>query len=307
MFEKLKNRYTIKGKVVMDTGLHIGSGEDSFETDALVIKDAYGKPYIPGSSFKGILRSTVERIVPNLDGFRTCALVKNADVFSIDAGLKDDLNKNNVSENLETAFETNRFPLSNEVTITKMNESKWMIIDKGKGEIYIAQEEDKKLSIKPLCDTCKLFGSLDIASKIKIPDLYVSEPWIESFEIRDGVSIDRDTETAAEGAKFDYEVVPSQTEFDFVMICENLDERDKGILAIGLQEMQSGMVSIGGNKSRGLGAFHLEMEKKVAYLDFENEESLRKYITSHKPDEKEIAEFFEEGLKTFLKGGEDDA
>jgi CRISPR/Cas system CSM-associated protein Csm3 (group 7 of RAMP superfamily) len=40
MFEKLKNRYIIKGKVVMDTGLHIGSGDDSFETDALVIKDS---------------------------------------------------------------------------------------------------------------------------------------------------------------------------------------------------------------------------------------------------------------------------
>ena len=41
MFEKLENRYVIKGKVVMDTALHIGSGEDSFETNALVIKDAY--------------------------------------------------------------------------------------------------------------------------------------------------------------------------------------------------------------------------------------------------------------------------
>ena len=263
MFEKLKSRYVINGKVVMDTGLHIGSGEDSFETDALVIKDAYGKPYIPGSSFKGILRSTVERIVPNLDGYRTCALIKGA----------------------------------NCVTVNEAKKEQFKARLKG-------DEEGDPLDL--ICDACKLFGSTAVASKIKIPDLYVSEPWVESFEKRDGVGIDRDTETAAEGAKFDYEVVPSQTEFDFVMICENLDERDKFLLAIGLAEMQSGMVSLGGNKSRGLGAFRLVIEE-VAHLDFENKESLVKYLTSQELKKIEPAEFIKEGLKTFLKGGEHDA
>lgn len=112
MFEKLKNRYVLKGRVILDAALHIGSGQSSFEIDALVIKDAHGKPYIPGSSFKGILRSTVERIVPNLDGFRTCALIKNANQFSIDAGFEDDLNKDNISERLEEVFKTNGFSLS---------------------------------------------------------------------------------------------------------------------------------------------------------------------------------------------------
>ena len=159
-----------------------------------------------------------------------------------------------------------------------------------------------------------MFGSLDIASKIKIPDLYVSEPWIESFEIRDGVGIDRDTETAVEGAKFDYEVVPSQTEFDFVMICENLDDRDKFLLAIGLREMQSeremksGMVSLGGNKSRGLGAFHLEMEKgDVSLLDFEDPESFKAYLKEGKLKTIDPGNFITESIEPFIKGGEHDA
>ena len=263
MFDKLKDRFTIKGNVVMDTGLHVGSGEDSFETDALVIKDAYGKPYIPGSSFKGVLRSTVERIVPNLEGFRTCALVKG----------------------------------TNCVTVNEAKKEQFKARLKG-------DEEGNPLDL--ICDTCKLFGSTAIASKIKIHDLYVSEPWVESFEKRDGVGIDRDTETAAEGAKFDYEVVPSQTEFDFVMICENLDDRDKFLLAIGLREMQSEVAYLGGNRSRGLGAFRLIIEE-VAHLDFENNESLVKYLTSQELKKIEPAEFIKESLKTFLKGGEDDA
>ncbi len=263
MFEKLKNRYVIKGKVVMDTALHIGSGEDSFETDALVIKDAYGKPYIPGSSFKGILRSTVERMVPNLDGFKTCALIKDADCATVNENKRDHFKK------------------------------------RLKGE-----EQGNPIDL--ICDTCKLFGSTVVASKIKSPDLYVSEPWVGLFEKRDGVGIDRDTETTAEGAKFDYEVVPSQTEFDFEMVCENLDERDKFLLTIGLREMQSGVISLGGNRSRGLGAFRLMIDE-VSFLNFEDEKSFMEYLASQKLEKIKPVNFIKESIKNLLKGGEHNA
>lgn len=263
MFEKLENRYIIKGKVITDTGLHIGSGGDSFEIDALVIKDAYEKPYVPGSSFKGILRSTTERIVPNL-GFKTCALIEGADCAT-------------VSE-------------------AKMKQFK----ERLKGD-----KEGDPLAL--ICDTCKLFGSTVTASKIKIPDLYVSEPWVGLFEKRDGVGIDRDTETAAEGAKYDYEVVPSKTEFDFKMICENVDERDKFILAIGLREMQAGIVSLGGNRSRGLGAFRLMIDN-VFFLDFKDRKSFMNYLAHQKLEEIDPKEFIKEIIKSFSQqGGECDA
>ncbi len=260
MFERLKNRYLLKGIVILDTALHIGSGQSSFETDALVIKDAHEKPYIPGSSFKGALRSTVERLVPNIAGLRTCALIKDADCAT--------------------------------VNVEKMDQFKRRLNGEEKGD-----------PIELICDTCKLFGSTAIASKVKIPDLYVSEPYIGIFERRDGVGIDRDTETAAEGAKFDYEVVPSQTGFGFEMICENLDKRDKFFLALGLREMQSGTVSLGGNTSRGLGAFRLVINE-VECLDFEDKKSLVDYLISQKLIKIEPAVFIKESLKTFLEGGE---
>lgn len=263
MFERLKNRYILKGKVVLDTALHIGSGQSSFETDAHFIKDAHGKPYIPGSSFKGVLRSTVERIAPTISSLKTCSLVDEADCATV--------NKK------------------------KTDQFKARLKGNEKGDPF-----------ELICDTCKLFGSTVVASKVKIPDLYISEPYIEIFEKRDGVGIDRDTETAAEGAKFDYEVVPSQTEFDFEMIGENLDIRDKFLLALGLGEMQSGIVSLGGNRSRGLGAFKLVIDE-VSHLNFENKNSLVKYLTSQKLDEMKAEDFIKESLKDFLKGGADNA
>jgi len=60
---KFKGKYIIKCCLELLTGLHIGKGQNSLEigcVDNAVIKDAYGKPYIPGSSLKGKMRSLME-------------------------------------------------------------------------------------------------------------------------------------------------------------------------------------------------------------------------------------------------------
>lgn len=61
---KLLGKVIIKGKIKALTGLAIGGsrvGVDIGGVDNPVIKDAEGKPYIPGSSLKGKLRSLLER------------------------------------------------------------------------------------------------------------------------------------------------------------------------------------------------------------------------------------------------------
>lgn len=61
--EKVK---TIKGKILVMTGLHIGASNSNIEIGGLdnpIIKDPLpgsGAPYIPGSSLKGKLRSLIE-------------------------------------------------------------------------------------------------------------------------------------------------------------------------------------------------------------------------------------------------------
>lgn len=59
-----KENYIIKGKIICETGLHIGGSSDSIDiggTDNVIIRDsATGLPYIPGSSIKGKLRLLTE-------------------------------------------------------------------------------------------------------------------------------------------------------------------------------------------------------------------------------------------------------
>lgn len=54
----------LEGEISCATGLHIGAGKGSLEiggADNPVVKDAFGIPYIPGSSLRGRLRSLLEQ------------------------------------------------------------------------------------------------------------------------------------------------------------------------------------------------------------------------------------------------------
>src|SRR5579884_4332819 len=60
---KLIGKLVLEGELECRTGLHIGAGKGSLEiggADNPVVKDAFGLPYIPGSSLRGKLRSLLE-------------------------------------------------------------------------------------------------------------------------------------------------------------------------------------------------------------------------------------------------------
>jgi CRISPR-associated protein Csm3 len=69
---KLAGKLILTGDLHCETGLHIGAGKGSLEiggADNPVVKDAFGLPYIPGSSLRGKIRSLLE----NALGFTTPA------------------------------------------------------------------------------------------------------------------------------------------------------------------------------------------------------------------------------------------
>lgn len=233
MFEKLNSRYFFTGEILLLNELHIGSGKGDGRTDALVIKDPNGKPFIPGSSLRGALRSTIERIAASI-GLKPCLLIKGNPCVT-------------TSEEL-------------------MNEFK--LLDVSDIPTFLSNREK-------VCPVCQLFGSTVVASKIKITDLPLCNNKYK-YSIRDGVGIDRDTETAKDGAKFDYESVSKDSKFKFELIGENLEKRDLALLAIGIQEMMNGNFWLGGNTARGLGKCQLEENLVIKY--FEGADGLKEYL-----------------------------
>jgi CRISPR-associated RAMP protein (TIGR02581 family) len=236
---QLRSRYRITGHIVMDTALHIGGGRNpSAATDSPVVRDGSGRPFIPGSSFKGAFRAAVERLVPNVPGLRTCML-------------SDD------------------------------DEACANVLRKRTKDKKLSEDEMLKLLDEVLCDTCRTFGTTHLASVALFQDAPISQLWRDLPEVptqvRDGVGVDRDSERARDGIKYDFEVVPPQTSFDLTLWLENPSARDLGLIALGLQEFMDGMIPLGGIRSRGLGRCHLE-DVAVESVDFTNSEQQKAYL-----------------------------
>ena len=68
-------------------------------------------------------------------------------LFSIDGELEEELNKGIVPEELKNMFETEGISFSENITITKEKDGKWVIIDEEKKNTYIVRKENGKLNI----------------------------------------------------------------------------------------------------------------------------------------------------------------
>ena len=102
--------------------------------------------------------------------------------------------------------------------------------------------------------------------------------WASVVQVRDGVVIDRDSQTAVNGLKYDYEVVPPDSQFELCIDLENSTDQDMALLGVALFEWHAGS-SIGGFTSRGLGRFHLE-SIRLAGVDLTDTNQRVKFLTA---------------------------
>jgi CRISPR-associated RAMP protein (TIGR02581 family) len=221
-------RIKLTGTVMLKSGLHIGKGRalDPTASDLPVLKDRSGNPFIPGSSLKGVLRS-------NLEAWLRAFFPLNWQRFACE----------------RIARESDRHCVSNE-----------------RKEQIMLQHRDTpseadRLLWEESCWICRLFGSPWLASKVQVVDLPVKDPWQpEWLMIRDGVAIDRDSETAAIGALYDFEAVPAGASFKLEMLVENPEDYEMGLLMVGFDLLNDGYTLLGGNTSRGLGRVKVDID-----------------------------------------------
>ncbi|NEP62469.1 MAG: CRISPR-associated RAMP protein [Symploca sp. SIO2G7] len=219
MFNIFKNRLELTGTLNTITALRISQGRsmEPIGSDLPVVKDALGQPLIPGSSFKGALRSRLESFLRGIDPSLA----------------------NDPSELVNRQFSE---------LVKEIKEQH--------------KDNDAALSaaLFQITDAAsQVFGSPWQASKFQVRDLTVKpDTWFNQYQERDGVSIDRDTETAAAGRLYDFQVVPAGTEFDFRAIVENAEDWELGLLMIGLHQFETEQIPLGGGCSRGLGVVKLK-------------------------------------------------
>lgn len=238
LFDTFVNQTIITGQLVCIDPIRIGSSKSDnlnpVGIDDSVLKDGSGNPVIPGSSIKGVVRSYFESVMRSLYG---------------EKGACDVMDENNHCTK-------------------KFNK-----------EIHangISAAESAKRAYDHSCITCRLFGGRELAGKLKFKDCYAIIPEGEDriiTEFRDGVGIDRDTGAAKKGAKYDFEIVPKGTRFDFCLIADNLDNEQEKYLDFIKKYLTSREMAVGGRTTAGFGRIMLDNPKEntVTIKDIEQE------------------------------------
>lgn len=217
-FELLQNRYWITLNMENLEDLHPGSGLESETSQAAAILRRDGQPFIAGSSLRGLLRATAERTMTSLfgPGQRNCVQFEESDAFQTTDAICMAGNPT-TRKQLETAEDPNRPPLDT-----------WK-----------------------LCPVCRLFGSTLMAGKLKVGDILLGDK-NSRIAVRAGVGIDRDTGSAKEAIKFDFELWEQRSSFQMQWTVENAETEEFALLYILISELQRG-VDCGGLKNRGFG------------------------------------------------------
>ena len=143
-----------------------------------MLKDLTGRPYIPGSSFKGAFRSHLERLLRSLNPEFACISVPLAKGLGGAPGCltQDDISAIKTKSRNDPAGLDAAILCGDELT---------------KDDVPGLKEP---LTLTGPCWTCRLCGAPWVASKLMARDMAVVEDtWFDRYLVRDGVAIDRDT------------------------------------------------------------------------------------------------------------------
>ncbi|ACV24787.1 type III-A CRISPR-associated RAMP protein Csm3 [Methanocaldococcus fervens] len=261
---EIKSSYTLKGKIIIEgvieaqTGLHIGGLSDTLKiggTDLPVIKDSYGRIFIPGSSLKGKIRSLLEK----KEG-KAKVKIKFYKIVK-----KDNKEKKEYTREIECKL--------NELTDDKL---------KLEGD-----EQGYEISAMPcdcgICYICKIFGphnSKNIKEPVRIivRDSYLvkkidggykiidkkedKDEYYEHLEIKPENVIDR-VKGTAQHPRF-IERVVAGSKFKFEIVFNVYKENDKDLIEKFIEGMKLLEDDyLGGSGSRGYGKIKFEELKII--------------------------------------------
>jgi len=264
----LSNQYSFRmfrltGVVRIEEPLRIGAGKGeglTSLTDLPILKISVGEeevPVIPGSSWKGVIRSRVEAYL-RTHGKHVCGGPGDTCMDRDKLGKRIEMLQKSPSE-------------ENRIRIIEM----------------LSQE---------LCMACKIFGAPSYASKVFISDSFpvkMGDRRAFSVGIKPGIAIDRRTGAARRGAFYHVEFIEPGSLFTFEIVCRNLPNYALGLIAKAILDLNSGLLRLGGFKTRGFGRISFpELRHEVSGLVGESDRLLRGFTEKDKhwfdPEDRDV-------------------
>lgn len=247
MSGELLSKYVIDYTIETLEPLAIGGSDDAvkvLETDRKVIKNAKGIPFVPGSSIKGVIRASFNKL--------STVLQKEFEI--------DTQHRNTDKSNSELVCD---------ITPKEIQ---------GEGKISIEFDDIGEC----VCDLCLFFGAKGYGAPLQFTDCCL-ELDIEnniSLEKRTHVRINPDSDTAVRGGLFSAESVPRGVIFKGKIIYElknfnsnakngkknrDLELNQKKLLGFLVNLINEKEIYLGGMKSRGYGLCKFRIENISEY------------------------------------------
>ncbi|MCS7105590.1 MAG: CRISPR-associated RAMP protein Csx7 [Thermofilaceae archaeon] len=237
---------TFEGWLVNETPLRIGAGRDSplgSAVDLAVLRiliSGRSVPYIPGSSLKGVFRSTAVQLA-------------RAKRLSVCSGLSGD-----------TCMDWDNPKLS--TTLHRYIQEALRSREESFEAIKVFHSE--------ACLLCKVFGAPSFTGHAEFSDAYPFDEHGRLVDVpvgvRTGIAIDRRTGAVRRGGLYTVEFVEPGARFKFSIRSTNLPNYALGLLAKIVRGLNEGWVKIGGFKTRGFGKVRVEGLSFTAYLPYSN-------------------------------------
>jgi len=225
----------IEGGLVNEGPLRIGVGREpplGSSVHLPLIRIRYqgeAKPYIPGSSLKGVFRTNAGLLLS----------IKDPKIMPCD-GLA---NSTCLDRKFVEVEANKKIPLSD--FIKKM-------LSEGH------TEEAMEKFFEEVCLLCKVFGAPQYAGRVSFSDAYPIQPY--TIGTRAGISINRRTGAVSTGP-YTVEYIEPGAVFSFKLYARNLPNYVLGMLAATIRRINEGEAKIGGFKSRGFGKVRIEKLK----------------------------------------------
>lgn len=238
------NKTKFRLKLIVQTGLHIGSGDDKVQIggiDSSVIKDPINKlPYIPGSSLKGKIRCLLET---ESETYTNKELAKDNDVGEMNDILNKYFGVNNAFKRKMDELNEKR-KKNNEETIDYESPTRLIFRDLTLSEKYVSNGEEKN------------FKKDFLEGKI-------------TTEFKSEISIDRKKGTVTAAGPRTIERVPPGVVFEGDVLIRYYDNNElkeiKKVLKEGLELLKKDY--LGGSGSRGYGAVDYECEPTDFFVE----------------------------------------
>ncbi|WP_437952602.1 CRISPR-associated RAMP protein Csx7 [Sorangium sp. So ce296] len=243
MLKLVVNRVRIDLKITPETPLLIKAGDKGAamlhpERPALMFVRTGSREretvYIPGSSLKGVFRSSAERVLRTVELEACDPLDHDSPCHRAAGALADELarKRGGVDPRGEAAER----------------------VDHPQADVY-----------RMLCHACRTFGSQALASRVSFADAYPPEgdrARANTTEQRSSVAIDRQTGGPGKGKLFDMELVTGGS-FDTSIHLTNVELWQLALVGLVLHDIEAGFVRLGSSKSRGLGQVKVEPVRLV--------------------------------------------